>query len=234
MISGREGTKPEISVVVPLHASVENVKVIRAMVGTASAAVEAIYVVDTMLREAMPPAEDDETIIFFENRGRGYNFKEGAQYARGDVIVFLHADTELPGGWDDAIQEALRDDQVIGGAFSLRFNPDSLFLRLVVTGSNMLIRLVGRYSGDRAIFIRAQLMQEHLDVLDVPLMEDTELSIFMRQHGETVLLPEEVVTSAATFIQHGLIHNTLRIIKCSLWYAVGGDLQDIYDYYYRR
>ncbi|MGC9308627.1 MAG: glycosyltransferase [Thermoplasmatota archaeon] len=233
MISGRGGTKPEISVVVPLHAGVENVDGIRAMVGTARTAVETIYVVDTMLRGAMPPAEDDETVIFIENRGRGYNLREGARHARGDVIVFLHADTELPRGWDDAIREALRDDRVIGGAFSLRFNPDSLFLRLVVMGSNMLIRLMGRYSGDRAMFIRAQPMQEHLDVLDVPIMEDTELSIFMRQHGKTVLLPGEVITSAATFVQHGFIRNTLRIIKCSLWYAVGGDLQEIYDYYYR-
>lgn len=225
---------PDISVVVPLHASVDPIQRIRAMADDAHAATETIYVVDTGLRSAMPEAQEDETIICIENRGRGYNFKEGARHAQGDVIVFLHADTELPSGWDAAIQSALHDGDVVGGAFSLRFDLDSPLLRLVVLASDLLIHLMGRYSGDRAMFVRASLMREHLDVLAVPIMEDTELSIFMQEQGKTVLLPEEAVTSAAAFVHHGFIRNSLRIVLCSLWYAVGRDLRDIFDYYYGR
>lgn len=225
---------PEISVVVPLHASVDPVQRIRAMVDRASAATETIYVVASGLQGAMPEPRDGETVIRVENRGRGYNLKEGARRARGDIIVFLHGDTVLPPGWDDAIMDALRDGEVVGGAFSLRFDRDSPLLRLVVLASDLLIHLMGRYSGDRAMFIRAGLIRGHLDVLDVPIMEDTELSILMQAHGATVLLPEHVVTSADAFVRHGFIRNALRIVLCSLWYAVGRDLQDIFDYYYRR
>ncbi len=230
-----DGTRqPHISVVVPLHASVDPVQRIRGMTDDVSSPTETIYVVARALRGAMAEPREEETVIWVENQGRGYNFQEGAKHARGDVIVFLHADTELPSGWDTAIQDALRDSEVVGGAFSLRFDLDSPFLRLVVLASDLLIRLMGRYSGDRAMFIRASLIQDHLDVLEVPIMEDTELSIFMQEHGKTVLLPEEVVTSADAFIRHGFIRNSLRIIVCSLWYAVGGDLRDIFDYYYHR
>jgi glycosyltransferase involved in cell wall biosynthesis len=226
--------RPDISVVVPLHACVDAVAAIRAMVDTASVPTEVIYVVDTGLRHMMPLPRDRETVIWIENRGRGYNLREGAKHARGDVVVFLHADTRLPPGWDTAICDAMEKSGVVGGGFSLRFDHDSPFLRLVVLASDLLIYLMGRFSGDRAMFVRASLIQRHPDVLDVPIMEDTELSIFMQQHGKTVLLEKTAVTSAATFVRHGYLRNTLRIILCSLWYAVGMDLQDIYDFYYRR
>jgi len=234
MTAAASPQRPMISVVVPFHASLDRLEGIRATVDTARLPTETIYVVDTALRSAMPAMREHETVICIENRGRGYNLREGARRARGNVIVFLHADTRLPDGWDMAIRDALHDDGVAGGAFSLRFDRDSPFLRLVVLASDLLIHLMGRFSGDRAMFVRAGLMQAHLDVLDVPIMEDTELSIFMQKHGETVLLPGEAVTSADAFVRHGFIRNTLRIILCSLWYAVGVDLHDIFDYYYRR
>lgn len=56
----------------------------------------------------------------------------------------------------------------------------------------------------------------------------------MNQYGRVVILKETVVTSASTFVAHGMLRNTLRIIKVRLWFGLGRDPQEIYDYYYSK
>ena len=63
-------------------------------------------------------------------------------------------------------------------------------------------------------------------------MEDVKLSRFMNKKGIVVMLQEKVITSADTFFKYGLLQHTFRIIKCRLWYALGGNPDKIYRYYY--
>ena len=86
--------------------------------------------------------------------------------------------------------------------------------------------------GDRAIFIRSHILKDRTQFMNVPLMEDVKLSGFMKKQGNVVMLKEKAITSADTFIKYGLLRNTFRIIKCRLWYALGGDPEKIYSYYY--
>jgi hypothetical protein len=65
-------------------------------------------------------------------------------------------------------------------------------------------------------------------------MEDVQLSKLMNKNGKVVILKETVITSAATFLARGLLRNTFRVAKARLWYAVGGDPQKIYEYYYKK
>jgi len=52
--------------------------------------------------------------------GRAAQMNAGAAIARGEVLLFLHADTLLPGGSVSAVLGALKDPAVIGGAFRVR------------------------------------------------------------------------------------------------------------------
>jgi hypothetical protein len=88
--------------------------------------------------------------------------------------------------------------------------------------------------GDRALFARTADLRECLPALDVPLFEDVRLSKALRKRGKLVLLDETVVTSAEHFRRNGPLTQSLRIFKARLWYALGGDTQRIYDYYYSR
>ena len=56
--------------------------------------------------------------------GRAGQMNLGAQHARGDILVFCHADSRLPEGWREATIEKLSDNGVSGGTFQLSILPE--------------------------------------------------------------------------------------------------------------
>ncbi len=195
-------------------------------------AIEIIYVVDESIVSQLFTENMFETIITKKNKGRGYMLCEGLQIAKGDVVVFLHADTLLPLKWDEKIFDVMQDKKVIGGAFSLTFDTPSFYLKIGVKFVTLLSRFTGVLSGDRALFIRREPLLQEDTVLAVPIFEDVELSYWMHHKGTVSILSDKVITSARAFKQHGLLRHTWRIIMASFRYVVGDDLQSIFRYYY--
>jgi len=226
--------KPRISVVIPLFNKTLNMRSIRQMIPPATESTEIIVIVDPEQKKNISPVSSNEQIIYVKNRGRGYNLAEGVKKAEGDIILFLHSDTCLPTSWDTAIVRAISNQKIVGGAFSLSFDHKNMYLEFIIIVTNLLIRLIKSFSGDRAMFIRGPVIKKNLSVLQVPIMEDAELSKLMAKTGDVVLLKEKVVTSAKSFIENGFLQQTWAIFLCSVWYAVGRDLEKIYRYYYRK
>jgi glycosyltransferase involved in cell wall biosynthesis len=168
-------------------------------------------------------------------RGRGMALAEGIRQSIGDIIIFVHADTILPEGWDIAIRNALTDNQVIGGGFSLTFDNENEYLHFLTLRQRLRIYLFRELWGDQGIFVRSQFVKQHISNIDIlPIMEDVQLSKLMSENGKVIILKEAVVTSAATFRKYGFLWNTYRIIKVRLWYELGGDPKKIYEYYYKN
>jgi cellulose synthase/poly-beta-1,6-N-acetylglucosamine synthase-like glycosyltransferase len=221
-----------ISVVVPIHKIQKDFSNVRQQLHLATQ-IEIIYVIDEKLSEDIIPSKtSNEQIIRVPNLGRGYMFREGVQYVKGDIIMFLHSDTVLPKDWDTIVRCTMQDKKVIGGGFSLKFDIDNLYLTLSLKIITMLVRLRKIFSGDRAIFLRSQPFKNDMPNLEVPIMEDIKLSYWMKKHGKVILLKDSVVTSSDAFVKNGLIRQTWKIIKCMVWHKVGGNLQEIYSYYY--
>jgi rSAM/selenodomain-associated transferase 2 len=140
--------------------------------------------------------------VISASRGRAVQMNAGAAAARGEILLFLHADTLLPPGSVTAVLDSLRDPAVIGGAFRVRLAPSpgaGRYVRatLAITGRMIGVRgAVSRsYSGDQAIFVRTEAFRAVGGYPEIPLMEDVELSRRMRRAGKTILLPLRVDTS---------------------------------------
>ena len=223
-----------ISVIVPIHKTSIFFDDIRKTINQASTEIEPIYVIDEKLKDLIKKPYKNEKIIFIKNVSRGLNFAEGLKKANGEIVVFLHSDTLLPSGWDLNIRNVMRDKKVIGGGFSLQFDKEHFFLKILILFSNLLFHFSRELWGDRAIFVRSKQLKNNISVLSAPIMEDVRLSNWMKKNGNVVLLKSKVTTSSETFIKYGLIRNTIRIIKARIWYLVGYDLQKIFDYYYQK
>jgi rSAM/selenodomain-associated transferase 2 len=161
-------------------------------------------------------------------RGRASQMNAGAAVARGEVLLFLHADTLLPGGSVPAVLGALQDPWVIGGAFRVRLAASAGAGRYVRAALGVTGRMIGArarvaraFTGDQAIFMRAEAFRAVGGYPEIPLMEDVELSRRMRRTGKTVLLPLRVETSGRRWEAWGPLRTVLFMWRLRIGYLLG-------------
>ena len=135
--------------------------------------------------------------------GRALQMNAGAAAARGEVLLFLHADTLLPPGADASLLQALRGG-ARWGRFDVRISGRHPLLPLVATLMNVRSRLTGIATGDQAIFVQAALFRQLGGYAAQPLMEDIEISHRLRRIGPPACLHERVLTSGRRWETRGL------------------------------
>ena len=163
--------------------------------------------------------------------GRARQMNAGAAAASGDVLLFLHADTELPNCVFLAIEEALVAPNVVAGAFRLCFNCDRLPYKLVAFMTNLRSQTFSVFTGDQAYFMRRASFQAVEGYPDQPLMEDLEIIARLRRIGSVLLVPHYVRTSARRHEKIGLFRSVLFMWYLRTLYKFGisaGRLQLMY------
>ena len=148
--------------------------------------------------------------VFSSPRGRAQQMNHGARQARGDIFLFLHADTLLPAGGLDAVRQAMQSPQVVGGAFRLAFMPATPALRLIAWGTNLRTRFGKLPYGDQALFVRRSLFEAIGGYANVPFMEDVKLIQALRQHGTLTTIALPVHTSGRRWLRDGIVYTTVR------------------------
>lgn len=132
-------------------------------------------------------------------RGRGAQMNAGARVAAGDVLLFLHADTQLPAGSPEMIRRALQDSRVVGGNFRVRFKPRGPLADFYTVCYNVRSRAKVFY-GDSAIFVRRDVFEGLGGYRHARIMEDVELVRRLRRAGRLRTIREgEAVSSARRF-----------------------------------
>ena len=154
-------------------------------------------------------------------RGRAAQMNAGAAAARGDVLLFLHADTRLPDGFADAVARALADPHVVGGHFAVALNAPGWRYRLTERLISGRSRLTGVATGDQAIFVRRSVFEALGGFAPLPLMEDIDLMRRLKRSGRVAALDERVVTSARRWERDGFWRTVLLMWSLRLAYYAG-------------
>lgn len=157
--------------------------------------------------------------------GRAAQMNAGAQVAIGDILLFLHGDTQLPKGFGDLMHEALQDESAIAGAFYLQIDAPLRQLRWVEYGVNWRSRVLQMPYGDQGIFLRSATFQQVGGFPEQPIMEDFELMRRLQRLGKIAIIPIPVVTSARRWLQRGILRTTLINQLVILGYFLGVDTQ---------
>ncbi len=198
----------EISVIIPTLNEEENLPA--AVASARAPAVREVIVVDGGSSDATARiAAERADRVLHGPRGRAAQMNAGAAAARGQVLLFLHADTRLPAGFDAAVARAFADPGVVGGRFDVRLLPSSPLLWLTGTLMNLRSRLTRIATGDQAIFVRADVFRQLGGFKDIPLMEDVELSRALKRRGRIACLRARVVTSSRRWRRNGVIRTIL-------------------------
>jgi hypothetical protein len=172
--------------------------------------------------------------VIEETGGRGRQLNAGAATAEGDVLLFLHADTRLPPGWDTHARRLLLRRGVELGAFELAIDGEGAGLRLVEAWVNGRSRWLRLPYGDQALFLRRSFYEELGGFPDMPLMEDYELVRRALRRGGVGILDRPVLTSARRWRKVGVVKTTFINHATVLAYRLGVPADALARWYRRR
>jgi len=165
-------------------------------------------------------------------KGRARQMNHGAGLASGDILLFLHADTELPRNAFPLIAAAMKDSRSVAGAFDLGMKSDKRIFRVTEKYVFFRTRLTRVPFGDQAIFMRRSFFEELGGYRDIPVMEDVEIMKRVRKRGDNIIIiPEQVMTSVRRYEQEGVVSCTLRNWMLQILYALGVSPERLENFY---
>jgi rSAM/selenodomain-associated transferase 2 len=210
-----------ISVVIPtLDEASHIVRTVESVVGPG---IEAIVVDGGSQDETCRLARDAGVRVLASERGRARQLRMGGEKSTGDVVLFLHADTRLERGWQEAVRQALSDPECAGGAFAFRFAERGAWLRWMEWGVALRVALLRLPYGDQALFVRRSVLERMGGIPIVPIMEDLDLVRAIKRAGRLQMLDLTATTSSRRYIRSGGLRTVFQHQLALLGWWLGWD-----------
>ena len=172
--------------------------------------------------ETIAAIRSDTVITLTSETGRARQMNAGASIARGEILLFLHADTQLPGGALRQISSVIDQGNCVGGAFELGIQSDKLIYKALARWASLRCRFTRIPYGDQAIFIRRDYFDKIGGYKDIPLMEDVELMRRIKKLGDDIcVLSDRVMTSPRRWEEEGFFYVNVRNTMLALLYFLG-------------
>lgn len=198
----------DISIIIPALNEAANLANTLATTHSESTA-EVIVVDGGSEDETVAIAQEFGAQAVMTQAGRARQMNAGAAAASGEILVFLHADTLLPEGFDRHIHQTLAEADAVAGAFRLGLEGAQRGLRFVEMMANWRSRRWQLPYGDQAIFLRTESFTRIGGFPEMPMMEDFEMMRRLRRQGRIVIAPVPVVSSARRWLKLGVFKTTM-------------------------
>jgi rSAM/selenodomain-associated transferase 2 len=161
---------------------------------------------------------------------RGERLSRAAAQARGEILLFLHADTLLPVGWSRLVTDAIAKGAV-AGAFRLAFEGSDRRLRWVAWWANRRTEITRVPYGDQAPFVSTEVYRRIGCHPSWPLMEDVELGRRLKTQGPIALLDAAVLTSPRRYLERGVLRTVMTNWVTIIKFRLGADPKELAEAY---
>ncbi len=164
----------------------------------------------------------DNLIMCKSRPGRAVQMNTGAAQAKGNVLLFLHGDTQLPKGGLTAVKDAVCDGGVLAGAFGLKIDSRKWIFKVISRVINVRCRMTRIPYGDQGQFFNRDFFHELGGYKEIELMEDVEIMRRLRMRKIPIsLLPIQTLTSPRRWEIEGIVYCTLRNWMIMTLYLLG-------------
>lgn len=168
----------------------------------------------------------DRYTVLHAPKGRANQMNYAAAQASGDVVWFVHCDSQLPKDAHAQISAAA-ERGAQWGCFRIGFDRKGLFMRCNTLMSN-LRAWRGIAFGDQGIWVRKEMFESVGGFPDLSIMEDYEFSRRMAAAGIPICqLPGRIITSGRRYETRFPIITALRMVHLRHLYRSGVDIQEI-------
>jgi len=165
-------------------------------------------------------------IVITSAKGRAKQMNNGAKYATGDVLIFLHADTCLPENALQLIQQEISSARQ-WGRFDIQLSGNPYMLKVIAQMMNWRSRLTGIATGDQVIFVTRLAFEKAGQYPEINLMEDIALCKALKKIGPPIRLKDKVISSGRRWEHNGIYKTILLMWSIRLRYFFGADPQTL-------
>jgi rSAM/selenodomain-associated transferase 2 len=214
--------RPLVSVIIPVFNEAKTLETTIGAIHSGTVPIEVIVVdAESSDESALVAKKAGARVVRSHFRQRAHQLNLGAQHARGEIIIFLHADTILPPTAIDRMVSVMRAPEIAGGAFQRRYASPSRLLRIICLLALCRNFLIGWHLGDQAMFVRRSVFFQLGGFREVDQFEDLDFSRRLKRFGRIVTLTPCVTSSARRF-DGGAARTTLRDFALTIRYLVKG------------
>lgn len=168
--------------------------------------------------------------VIHADQGRARQMNAGASEASGEVLLFLHADCQLPEGALQMICTALRK-KPCWGRFDVRISGRPFMLRVVSWLMNWRSRLTGIATGDQAMFVLRNAFEAVGGFPDQPLMEDIALSKRLKGISPPACIARKVTVSGRRWESRGVWRTIILMWRLRWAYWRGASVTRLAEAY---
>lgn len=164
--------------------------------------------------------------------GRGQQLAAGAEHARSDWLLFLHADTVLGDEWISEVRRFIHQNHLDGnkqngmraGVFKLKFDERGIAPSIVAWGAMFRTRYLRMPYGDQGLLISKRLYEKIGGFRDMVLFEDVDIikRIKLVQGRKALhVFHSSAITSAKRYREDGYMKRVIRNFCCIVMYRFG-------------
>jgi rSAM/selenodomain-associated transferase 2 len=185
-------------------------------------------------RDTIDAIRTEQVVKIKADRGRARQMNAGASVAKGDILIFLHADTELPSAAFAGIASVMGQGRYVGGAFQLGIQSAKFVYKALTWWVSIRCRVTRIPYGDQAIFIAKDYFKMIGGYREIPLMEDVELMRRIKKQGDRIcVLPDRAMTSPRRWEEEGFIYVNVRNTLLRIFYLLGVAPERLVSFYER-
>jgi rSAM/selenodomain-associated transferase 2 len=219
---------PSLSVVIPVLDEAANiVAALQALVPLRARGAEIIVVDGGSADGTVALAKPFADFVINSARGRAAQMNAGAAIARGDVLLFLHADTRLPPDADRLVLDGFARSQRAWGRFDVSIQGSHPLLPLIAASMNARSRITGITTGDQAMFVTREAFNGVGGFPEIALMEDIMLARSLKRISPPLCLHARVTTSGRRWEARGVLRTVLLMWRLRAAYFFGAKPEEL-------
>ncbi|MEG0855515.1 MAG: TIGR04283 family arsenosugar biosynthesis glycosyltransferase [Terrisporobacter sp.] len=170
---------------------------------------------------------DDGYTVLNSPKGRGNQMNYGSEFAKGDILFFLHCDSIIE---EDALMKIQKtvDKGFQVGCLKIEFDNSIIWMRICGIMSNLRSKVTKIAFGDQGIFIKKELFDKMNGMPKLPIMEDFEFSLRLRRRKHYIKqIDSKIITSARRFTDKGILKTMYQMQKFQIQYLCGKNIDEI-------
>lgn len=226
--------RPKYSIIIPVYKEKEIINdIIQKLKTLENNDRSEIIVVDgDQNKSTLKYISDNSVIKISAAKGRAVQMNTGADFAKGEILIFLHADTILPFNALNKIGKIIKNKKYKAGAFNLSIDSKKNIYKLIGYISSIRSRITRIPYGDQAYFIKKDYFFYIGKFKNIPIMEDVELmNRIKKAKGKIFIFYEKVKTSVRRWEKEGVIRCTLRNWTLIILYYMGFKPEKLVKFY---